>query len=150
VSFVTAVYDRKSTTVSGSIAFSNPTKQPVAIAGAAALAVTSTVPAGAQAPAPPANGSGRGQLRPFRPYSGPFYPQAILEYEVPSCLQAGKDGKPATVPPGKTVTCAFKTPVAAAVAGTDPKTVSVSVSVPIGSPTISGMCAVDAQKLVVV
>jgi hypothetical protein len=150
------VWSKKDATASGSLIISNPTKSPLAASSGPVLAVTSTVPKGAQQPPPD---SGRGKLRAFRPYNGPFdVPQAILEYPIPGCL-AGADDKPVTIAPGKAVTCAFRTPLAA-VAGTDPRTVNVSVSFAVGadgtkgggsgSGSSGGMCAADAVRMTAV
>ena len=149
-SFVTAVYNSKTRTVSGSLIISNPTAAAVPVEQGAILAVTSTIPKGSDWQPPPPNGLMYGKLRLFRPYNGPYYPQAILEFPVPKCLDA--DGAAAAaVAPGKSVTCAFTTP-AAAVAGTDAGTVKVSVSYPVQlkGADPSGMCAADAAKLTVI
>lgn len=68
---------------------------------------------------------------------------AILEYPIPNCLASTDGSKPGVVAPGATVTCAFKAP-GAALKGTDPKSLAVSVSFPVGPAAASGMCAADA------
>jgi hypothetical protein len=140
------VWSTRNSTAAGSLVISNPGKQPVSVSSPPVLAVTSVVPKGAPAPPPDA---GRGKLRAFRPYDGPFdVAMAILEWPLPGCF-AGADAVPVVVPPGKAVTCAFRSPLAA-VAGADARGVNVSVSFAVGSGAAGGVCAADAARLTVV
>jgi hypothetical protein len=150
VGFASSVYFGRNQTVSGSLTISNPTKSPLPVSWTPVLAVTSTVPKGASWRPPPAEGLGYGKLRPYRPYSGPFdVEQAILELPLDKCLPGASADKPAYVQPGQSVTCAFATPAAAAVAGTAPKTVAVSVSFDASAKGgAAATCAADAKTTV--
>ncbi|GBF98782.1 hypothetical protein Rsub_11364 [Raphidocelis subcapitata] len=162
VTFVAAVYDSKTQTVSGSISVALPANasRAVPVTWGPVLAVTATQPKGAQPPPPP-DGAGYGKLRPFMPFrgpgDGPLPAMTILEYPLPDCLaapaapgDAGGAAAAAAVAPGKAVSCAFSAP-RAALPGSDPAGLEVSVSFPIDiGGGQSGMCAANATKVTVV
>lgn len=133
--------------VAGSFTLRNPTAAPLAVTSRPVVAVVSTVPAGSGWAPPTPEGAMYGKLRLFRPWNGPFDRQmSILEYPVPACLEGASDAKPAVIAPGKSVSCAFRTP-AAAVRGVDARTLAVSVSFSVGGGGGGGVCAADAPKV---